>query len=308
MKITIDEQINQRIDQFLSDYYEDISRSKLSSLIKNGDVLVNDKKVKPSYIVNNNDEISIDLSALDIKPILAENLPIEIVYQDDDIAIINKPIDIISHPTEKIRSNTVVNFLLSKFENLPTLNGEDRAGIVHRLDKDTSGLMIVALNEESMKQLKKMFQNRNIIKKYRAIVNNRFSENEGVIEKNISRNMSNRKLMAISEDGKYAKTAYKVLKQTSEYAYLDIDLFTGRTHQIRVHMKSINHPILGDADYNNIKSKYNISAQLLQAYRLEFDHPITKKHMKVEIPMYPEFKKYYNIIFEVQDESRNTNL
>ncbi|MFL8968523.1 RluA family pseudouridine synthase [Helcococcus kunzii] len=308
MKITIDEQINQRIDQFLSDYYEDISRSKLSSLIKNGDVLVNDKKVKPSYIVNNNDEISIDLSALDIKPILAENLPIEIVYQDDDIAIINKPIDIISHPTEKIRSNTVVNFLLSKFENLPTLNGEDRAGIVHRLDKDTSGLMIVALNEESMKQLKKMFQNRNIIKKYRAIVNNRFSENEGVIEKNISRNMSNRKLMAFSEDGKYAKTAYKVLKQTSEYAYLDIDLFTGRTHQIRVHMKSINHPILGDADYNNIKSKYNISAQLLQAYRLEFDHPITKKHMKVEIPMYPEFKKYYNIIFEVQDESRNTNL
>lgn len=308
MKITIDEQINQRIDQFLSDYYEDISRAKLSSLIKNGDVLVNNKKVKPSYIVNNNDEISIDLSALDIKPILAENLPIEIVYQDDDIAIINKPIDIISHPTEKIRSNTVVNFLLSKFENLPTLNGEDRAGIVHRLDKDTSGLMIVALNEESMKQLKKMFQNRDIIKKYRAIVNNRFSENEGVIEKNISRNMSNRKLMAISEDGKYAKTAYKVLKQTSEYAYLDIDLFTGRTHQIRVHMKSINHPILGDADYNNIKSKYNISAQLLQAYCLEFDHPITKKHMKVEIPMYPEFNKYYNIIFEVQDESRNTNI
>ncbi|WP_282926772.1 RluA family pseudouridine synthase [Helcococcus kunzii] len=308
MKITIDEQINQRIDQFLSDYYEDISRSKLSLLIKNGDVLVNNKKVKPSYIVNNNDEISIDLSALDITPILAENLPIEIVYQDDDIAIINKPIDIISHPTEKIRSNTVVNFLLSKFENLPTLNGEDRAGIVHRLDKDTSGLMIVSLNEESMKQLKKMFQNRDIIKKYRVIVNNRFSENEGVIEKNISRNMSNRKLMAISEDGKYAKTAYKVLKQTSEYAYLDIDLFTGRTHQIRVHMKSINHPILGDADYNNIKSKYNISAQLLQAYCLEFDHPITKKHMKIEIPMYPEFNKYYNIIFEVQDESRNTNI
>lgn len=308
MKITIDEQINQRIDQFLSDYYEDISRSKLSLLIKNGDVLVNNKKVKPSYIVNNNDEISIDLSALDITPILAENLPIEIVYQDDDIAIINKPIDIISHPTEKIRSNTVVNFLLSKFENLPTLNGEDRAGIVHRLDKDTSGLMIVALNDESMKQLKKMFQNRDIIKKYRVIVNNRFSENEGVIEKNISRNMSNRKLMAISEDGKYAKTAYKVLKQTSEYAYLDIDLFTGRTHQIRVHMKSINHPILGDADYNNIKSKYNISAQLLQAYCLEFDHPITKKHMKIEIPMYPEFNKYYNIIFEVQDESRNTNI
>lgn len=308
MKITIDEQINQRIDQFLSDYYEDISRSKISSLIKDGDILVNNKKVKPSYIVNNNDEISIDLSALDIKPILAENLPIEIVYQDDDIAIVNKPIDIISHPTEKIRSNTVVNFLLSKFENLPTLNGEDRAGIVHRLDKDTSGLMIVALNEESMKQLKKMFQNRDIIKKYRAIVNNRFSVNEGVIEKNISRNMSNRKLMSISEDGKYAKTAYKVLKQTSEYAYLDIDLFTGRTHQIRVHMKSINHPILGDADYNNIKSKYNISAQLLQAYCLEFDHPITKKHMKVEIPMYPEFNKYYNIIFEVQDESRNTNI
>lgn len=308
MKIKIDENINQRIDQYLADYYEDISRSKLSTLIKNGDVLVNNSKVKPSYLININDEIDIDLDALDLKPILAENLNIEILYQDEDIAVINKPIGIISHPTEKIRSNTVVNFLLNKFNKLPTVYGEDRAGIVHRLDKDTSGLMIIALNEKSMIKLKEMFKNRDIIKKYRTIVNNRFNETEGLIEKNIARSSINRKLMSVSEEGKYAKTGYRVIKQTSVFAYLDVTLYTGRTHQIRVHMKSINHPILGDLDYNNIKNKYNISAQLLQAYLLEFKHPISNKNLKIEIPMYPEFKKYYNIIFEEYNESGNTNI
>lgn len=297
MKITVLDNQNQRLDQYLSDYFEDISRSKLSNLIKNDSVLVNGIKEKSKYIVKLNDVIDIELDSLKIKKLEPQDLPIEILYEDDDIAVINKPMGIVSHPTNTIRENTVVNFLMSKYKNLPNINGEDREGIVHRLDKDTSGLMIVALNDESMIKLKSMFENRDIIKKYRAIVNNRFENLNGIIEKNISRSMRNRKLMSVDDNGKYAKTSYKVAVQNSEYAYLDIQLFTGRTHQIRVHLSSINHPILGDSDYNKIKSNFNIDAQLLQAYYLEFEHPINKKSIKIEIPMYPEFSKYYNIIF-----------
>lgn len=297
MKIKVLDNENQRLDQFLSDYFEDISRSKFSNLIKNDCVFVNGVKQKSKYIVKLNDVIDVELDSLKIKKLEPQNLSIEILYEDEDIAIINKPMGIISHPTNTIRTNTVVNFLMSMYENLPNLNGEDREGIVHRLDKDTSGLMIVALNDESMINLKSMFENRSIIKKYRAIVNNRFENLSGIIEKNISRSMKNRKLMTVDENGKYAKTGYKVVMQNSQYAYLDIELFTGRTHQIRVHLSSINHPILGDKDYNNNKSNFNIDGQLLQAYYLEFKHPITNKLIKIEIPMYPEFSKYYNIIF-----------
>ena len=297
MKIKVLDNENQRLDQFLSDYFEDISRSRFSNLIKNDCVFVNGVKQKSKYIVKLNDVIDVELDCLKIKKLEPQNLSIEILYEDEDIAIINKPKGIISHPTNSIRTNTVVNFLVSMYENLPNLNGEDREGIVHRLDKDTSGLMIVALNDESMINLKSMFENRSIIKKYRAIVNNRFENLSGIIEKNISRSMKNRKLMTVDENGKYAKTGYKVVMQNSQYAYLDIELFTGRTHQIRVHLSSINHPILGDKDYNNNKSNFNIDGQLLQAYYLEFKHPITNKLIKIEIPMYPEFSKYYNIIF-----------
>ncbi|MFM1552574.1 RluA family pseudouridine synthase [Helcococcus ovis] len=297
MKIKVLDNENQRLDQFLSDYFEDISRSKFSNLIKNDCVFVNGVKQKSKYIVKLNDVIDVELDSLKIKKLEPQNLSIEILYEDEDIAIINKPMGIISHPTNTIRTNTVVNFLMSMYENLPNLNGEDREGIVHRLDKDTSGLMIVALNDKSMINLKSMFENRSIIKKYRAIVNNRFENLSGIIEKNISRSMKNRKLMTVDENGKYAKTGYKVVMQNSQYAYLDIELFTGRTHQIRVHLSSINHPILGDKDYNNNKSNFNIDGQLLQAYYLEFKHPITNKLIKIEIPMYPEFSKYYNIIF-----------
>ncbi|MFM1541198.1 RluA family pseudouridine synthase, partial [Helcococcus ovis] len=281
MKIKVLDNENQRLDQFLSDYFEDISRSKFSNLIKNDCVFVNGVKQKSKYIVKLNDVIDVELDSLKIKKLEPQNLSIEILYEDEDIAIINKPMGIISHPTNTIRTNTVVNFLMSMYENLPNLNGEDREGIVHRLDKDTSGLMIVALNDKSMINLKSMFENRSIIKKYRAIVNNRFENLSGIIEKNISRSMKNRKLMTVDENGKYAKTGYKVVMQNSQYAYLDIELFTGRTHQIRVHLSSINHPILGDKDYNNNKSNFNIDGQLLQAYYLEFKHPITNKLIKI---------------------------
>lgn len=306
MKIIVKDNFNTRIDLYLSEYFEDISRSKLSKLIKNKKLKVNNSFVKASYIVNKNDLIEINLDDLEIKPICPENLGLEILYQDEDIAIINKPAGIISHPTSTIRSNTVVNFLLYKFKHLSYLNGDERPGIVHRLDMGTSGLMIVALNDESMLRLKDMFQKREIKKKYRAIVNFKFENTEYIIEKNIGRNLFNRKLMAVNnEDGKYAKTSFKVIKQNNEYAFIDINLHTGRTHQIRVHLAYINHPILGDKDYNNNKNNFNIKNQLLQAYSLELNHPISNRKLKIEIPMYPEFKKYYNIIFGGDNEESN---
>lgn len=297
MKIYVEESNDLRLDQYLSEYFEDISRSKLSKLIKNNEITVNGTFEKPSYIVKENDLLDINLDALKLKPIEAEDLEIEIVYSDEDIAIINKPCGIISHPTNTIRTNTVVNFLLSKFNNLSCLNGDERPGIVHRLDKDTSGLMIVALTDKAMIKLKEIFKHRLISKKYRAIVFHKFNNIEGTINEPIGRSIKNRKLMTVTSTGKDAKTTYKILEQNAKFAYLDINLHTGRTHQIRVHLSHINHPILGDVDYGNISSKYNVDCQLLQAYSLEFNHPITNKEIKIEIPMYPEFEKYYNIIF-----------
>lgn len=296
--ITVSDSENERIDQYLSDYYDGISRSKISKLIKSEDVLVNNKKVKASYSVIDGDIISINLKALEIKPLEAEDLPIEIIYEDEDIAIINKPKGIISHPTNTIRSGTVVNFLMSRYQNLPKLNGIDRAGIVHRLDKDTSGLMVVALNEESMIKMKEIFKNRLIIKKYRAIVNGGFSSSIGDIELPIARSLKNRKLMTVDQNGKYAKTSYEVIEYNDGYSLLDIELHTGRTHQIRVHMAHISNPILGDPDYNKVKSNFSLNEQLLQAYYLSFNHPITDKELKFEINPYPEFAKYYNVIFK----------
>lgn len=297
MKIYVEESNDLRLDQYLSEYFEDISRSKLSKLIKNNEITVNGTFEKPSYIVKENDLLDINLDALKLKPIEAEDLEIEIVYSDEDIAIINKPCGIISHPTNTIRTNTVVNFLLSKFNNLSCLNGDERPGIVHRLDKDTSGLMIVALTDKAMIKLKEIFKHRLISKKYRAVVFHKFNNIEGTINEPIGRSIKNRKLMTVTSTGKDAKTTYKILEQNAKFAYLDINLHTGRTHQIRVHLSHINHPILGDVDYGNISSKYNVDCQLLQAYSLEFNHPITNKEIKIEIPMYPEFEKYYNIIF-----------
>lgn len=299
--IKITEDNNIRIDQFLSDYYEDISRSKISNLIKDKGILVNNKHEKKSYLLKNQDIITIDLDMLKIKEIEPQDLDISIIYQDEYIAVINKPFDIISHPTEQIRENTVVNFLMSKFNDLPSSYGKDRAGIVHRLDKDTSGLMIVALTNDSMEKLKLMFKDREIIKKYRAIVHGGFSENHGIIDNNISRSTKNRKLMMVSEIGKRAITEYNVIESNSEFSLLDIILHTGRTHQIRVHFSNLSHPILGDKDYNNIKSNFNVDHQLLQAYYLKFNHPITNQIIAIDIEPYPEFKKYYNIIFEGND-------
>lgn len=291
-----EDEAGKRLDVFLADYFEDISRTKISSLIKSAEILVNNLEVKPKYYVKETDTIFVNLESLNIKELEPQELPIDVLYEDDDIAIIDKPVGIVSHPTNIIRENTVVNYLIYRFDKLSRLNGDERPGIVHRLDKNTCGLMIIAKSDIALIKLKEMFKNREIIKKYRAICHGVFKENEGVIEEPIGRNPITGK-MCIVNDGRHAKTAYKVLESKNNFSLLDIELFTGRTHQIRVHLAHIKHPILGDPDYSKNKTKFNLYNQLLQAYYLEFLHPVTNEKMKFEIIDSPQFKKYRDILF-----------
>lgn len=289
---------NIRLDSFLTDYLEDYSRSKLQKLIKDKKVFVNDREQKPKYLVKDGDLIKFNLEDLKIKPIEAEDIDLEIIYQDDHIAIINKPVNLLSHPTATIRTGTLVNALKYHFNSLCDINGEDREGIVHRLDFNTSGLMIICLTNEAAVKISETFKNRDLVKKYRAIACGIFTHKEGDLEYPIARNIRNRKLMAVDDTGKSAHTSYKVLEEKNGFSYLDIKLHTGRTHQIRVHLSYINHPILGDGDYGGKRPKYKINHQLLQAYYLKFHHPISGEVMEFELPMSSEIKKYYQIIFE----------
>lgn len=299
IKIKDENDTNTRIDSFLSDYFEDYSRSKLSKLIKKDLVKVNGDKVKASYLLKMHDVIELDLKDLELKPLEAQDLYVEVLFEDEHIAVINKPINMLSHPTANIRTNTLVNALLNKFSNLSNVNGEDRLGIVHRLDFNTSGLMIIAMTNEAADVLIQMFKNREVIKKYRAITLGNFDEKEGILEFPIARNKVNRKLMAVDFDnGRYAKTGYKVIYETKGYSYLELDLFTGRTHQIRVHLSHINRPILGDRDYGGKKGEFSIDHQLLQSFYLEFEHPILKKKLQFQIEESSQIKKYADLLFK----------
>ncbi|MDO5027062.1 MAG: RluA family pseudouridine synthase [Tissierellia bacterium] len=301
MIITIndDSYLDTRIDSFLADYFEDYSRSKLSKLIKQGLVKVNNKPVKTSYLLKSLDQIELSLKDLEIKAIEKENIYINVIYEDEDIAIIDKPVAMLSHPTSTVRSNTLVNALLNRFDSLSDINGQDRLGIVHRLDFNTSGLMIIAKTNRAGEELIGMFKNRTITKKYRAICIGNFAEKEGVLEYPIGRNLANRKLMTVdSLNGKYAKTSFKLIWETKGYSYLHLDLYTGRTHQIRVHLAHINRPILGDRDYGGKRPEFSIDHQLLQSFYLEFDHPISKKHLRFQIDESSQIKKYADLLFK----------
>lgn len=298
IRINLDEFNDTRIDSYLADYLEDYSRTKLANLIKDGKVLVNSEKVKPKYLVKQDDIVEINLKDLEIPPILPEDIHLDIIYKDEHIAVINKPIGMLSHPTTTIRTNTLVNALKFHFNNLSDINGEERVGIVHRLDYNTSGLMIIALSNDAALRLKNMFAERKVTKKYRAIVIGKLKENHGIIEANIARNLRNRKLMDIDPIGKYAKTGYSVIKTNGSFSYLNLELFTGRTHQLRVHLAYLNHPILGDKDYGGLMKQFSIDHQLLQSYYLQFKHPITEELLTFEIDESSDLKKYNEIIFK----------
>lgn len=285
MIIYIDENDeNKRLDSYLSEITPDLSRSKIQNFIKSGNVKINDSIKKPSYILKENDKIDFEIpeeEKLEIKP---QNIPIEIVYEDENMLVVNKPSGMLTHPTTIERENTLVNVLLYKFNNnLSDINGEFRRGILHRLDRNTSGLLMIAKNNKAHEFLAEQIKNHTITKKYRAIVKGVIKEDEFEINFPIGRNPNQPHKMMTRDDGKPSRTIVKVLERFKEYTYIELTLITGRTHQIRVHMKSINHPVYNDTLYGAGQGKVKTDEQVLQSYYLRFTKPFGNEIIELQI-------------------------
>ena len=293
---------DQRIDKFLADYLENYTRSAIQKEIKSGNIFVNDKKIKPNYILAYKDVIKGYIPAKEEITILAENMDIKVIYEDDHIAVINKDANIVVHPSPNNYSGTLVNGLLYHYgDNLSTFAGKLRPGIVHRLDKDTTGLIIIAKNNQAHQILAKMMLNYKITRKYHAIVYGNFIDEEGKIDQPIGRHPTDRTTMTVRyENSKDALTSYKVLRQYEGFSYLELTLHTGRTHQLRVHMKHIGHPILGDLVYGPKKQSFSKTGQLLHAKILEFNHPITNELMQFDCPLPSYFARAIKNIEKIQ--------
>ena len=288
-----DEKINIRLDSFLADNF-DYSRSYLAGLIEEGYVFVNGVKVeKASYKTKLNDKISFTLKPEEVLSVEPENIPINILYEDEDILIIDKERGMVVHPSNGHESGTLVNAIMYHCKgSLSTINGVIRPGIVHRIDKDTSGILCVCKNDLSHKNISDQFAEHSNVRKYKAIVKGRLKNDEGFIDKPIGRDKTNRLRMSIDKNGKNAKTYYKTLKKYNNYTYIECELFTGRTHQIRVHMKDLGNPLLGDLVYGRVDKNFReLDGQMLHAYYLKIRHPRTNEEMEFvsELPMY--FKK-----------------
>jgi len=271
------EEVGVRLDKVLVGLQQGKSRHQIQNLIKNKQVLVNGIVRKANYVCRLNDHISWEIvddeKTLEIE---SENILLSIIYEDDYLIVLNKPQGMIVHPTSTIRSGTLVNALKYYTKQLSTLSGEDRPGIVHRLDQDTSGVMVIAKDNVTHDKLKKQFQDRTAKRVYEAIVLNEVKHDKGVIKAPIGRNPKNRLQMSVVDDGRYAETLYKVIQRYKGMTHVQCQLITGRTHQIRVHMKYIQHPILGDKLYNRKKSAL-INHQALFSKELCFHHPETNE-------------------------------
>ena len=294
MRIIInEEQKGKRVDGVISAYATELSRNTVQRLIEEEQIKVNCNKIKPSYKTNLNDIIDINIpkaKEIDLKP---QNIPLEILYEDNDIIVVNKPKGMVVHPANGNPDGTLVNAIMAKCkDSLSGIGGEIRPGIVHRLDKDTSGAIIVAKNDKAHIKLSDDLKNHKIQKTYIALVRGIIKENEATINMPIGRSKQDRKKMAVDKNGKEAITHFKVLKRYNEkYTLLEINIETGRTHQIRVHLSHIGYPIIGDDTYSNGKNEWGIIGQCLHAKSLKFEHPITGKEMLIEAKLPEYFQK-----------------
>ena len=302
MNIKVNEEnVGKRIDSFIPMVQEDISRSMVQKLIEQKNIKVNGKETKHSYKLKLNDEIEIfvpEAKEIDLK---AQDIPLNVIYEDNDIIVINKPKGMVVHPANGNPDGTLVNAVMNKCkDSLSGIGGEIRPGIVHRLDKDTSGAIIVAKNDKAHISLSEQLKNHEVKKTYLALVRGIITENEATINMPIARSKKDRKKMDVDKNGKEAITHFKVLgRYKNKYTLLQINLETGRTHQIRVHLSHIGYPIIGDEVYSNGKNEWNVSGQCLHAWKLEFIHPITGKKISLEAEI-PEYLK--NIIKELEEE------
>ena len=279
-----------RIDRFLADAAPELSRSRIQKLIKDAHITVNEKPVKSNYRLLTDDVISLSIPELKEPDILPEALPLDILYEDRDVIVVNKPKGMVVHPAPGHYTGTLVNALLYHCKDqLSGINGDLRPGIVHRIDMDTTGSLIVCKNDLAHQNLSEQLKEHSIHRIYIAIVHGNIKENEGTVNAPIGRHPTNRKKMAINEkNGKPAITHYKVLERFSNYTYMEFKLETGRTHQIRVHMASIGHPLLGDTVYSSGKSPFKTQGQTLHAMTIGFIHPRTNEYMEISAPL-PEY-------------------
>lgn len=286
------ENISQRIDSYLTKFLGDkFSRSRLQQLIKEGFILINGKKVKSSYKTSPGDRITIAVPEPESWDVVPEDIPLKIVYQDEDILVINKEKGMVVHPAAGHRSGTLVNAVLNICPDLTGIGGTIRPGIVHRLDKNTTGLIVVAKNERSLKFLQTQMKNRKIKREYIALCKGCFSSDTGSVNAPIARHPVNRKKMAVVKQGREAITDYRVITRFgSLYTLVFAMLKTGRTHQIRVHMAYIGHPIIGDSVYGRTKGELGLQSQALHAFKLGFNRPSDNRYIEFSGHIPDEFR------------------
>ena len=296
--------MDERLDKFLSAMLPDQSRSYLQKIIKDGNVLINGEPKKSSYRLEDGDEVTADLPELKSPDIEPENIPLDILYEDDSILMVNKPKGMVVHPSAGHYTGTLVNAVLWHCQGqLSGINGVSRPGIVHRIDKDTTGVLVVCKNDAAHNAVAAQLKEHSITRKYRAIVNGVIKEDEGTVDAPIGRHPTERKKMASGvKNGKRAVTHYRVLERFQGYTYVECQLETGRTHQIRVHMASIHHPLLGDTVYGPAKDSHHLEGQTLHAMVLGLIHPVTGEYLEVEAPL-PEY--FENLLKKFRTMSGN---
>lgn len=278
--------VGMRLDRFLADALPDLSRATLQRLIRDGDVRLNGRAAKPSQRVAGGESLEVNIPPpvpLDVAP--APDIPLDIVYQDTDLLVLNKPAGLVVHPANGHADDTLVNALLAHVPDLAGIGGVQRPGIVHRLDKDTSGLLLVAKNDAAHHHLQAQFKARSVDKVYLALVEGHVSPPRGLIDAPIGRDPRDRKKMAVATSGRPAQTEYRVLETLDDTSLVEANLLTGRTHQIRVHLASIGYPIVGDRLYGRRKSRHTLSRQFLHAWRLAFDLPSSGERVTFTAPL-----------------------
>ncbi|HCL4547424.1 RluA family pseudouridine synthase [Clostridium botulinum] len=287
---------NVRLDLYLSKIFEDKSRSYLQGIIDEGNVLVNNKKKKRNYKLKVGDNIEVNIPEPKLLEIEPEDIKLDIIYEDKDVIVVNKPQEMVVHPAPGVYSGTLVNALLNHCKDLSGINGVARPGIVHRIDKDTSGILVVAKNDISHNNLAAQFKEHSISRVYMALVEGIIKDEQGTIEAPIGRHPVDRIKMAVVKDGRHAVTHYKVIERFKNHTLVECRLETGRTHQIRVHMSHIMHPLVGDPVYGYKKQRFNLKGQMLHAKLLGFIHPTTGQYVEFESQLPEYFKKIIKIL------------
>jgi 23S rRNA pseudouridine1911/1915/1917 synthase len=295
----------ERIDKCISSYMEELSRSYIQKIIKEGNVFVNENVVKANYKTKVDDKVRFIIPEAIEPDIPPQDIALDIIYEDKDILVVNKPKDMVVHPAPGHYEGTLVNAIMYHCgSELSGINGVMRPGIVHRIDKDTTGSIIVCKNDEAHRKIAELLKTHDITRKYRAIVYGNIKEDSGTVDAPIGRHPNDRKKMAVNEkNGKRAVTHYTVLERLGDYTYIECQLETGRTHQIRVHMASINHPLLGDEVYCSRKSPFKLNGQVLHAMTIGFVHPTSGEYMEFEAPLPEYFERLLSILRENSKKS-----